>query len=210
MAQFTTAEMNQLRTQMYSGFITKSVPRYEWRGAGSGRARRQTGYDQVTNYDAYNYGLLSRARDAAGISKVNNADEIRRIYDFIGGYQPPAQAAAPAAPVVPQISAESKQYRAETEKLLAEATKQREDFAAEQVAAKKAAEIAEQTRLRTLRTSAANQERGNQGANLQIKPAPSTPQIGGTQPFKRRRNQFAINKPSYSGLSISQAGMVNV
>ena len=66
MAQFTPEEMNQLRTQMYSGFVKKSVPRYEMRGAGSGRARRQTGYDQVTNYDAYNYGLLGRARDAAG------------------------------------------------------------------------------------------------------------------------------------------------
>ncbi len=145
-------------------------------------------------------------------------------YKWVGGtdpiniYQLPQQQAAPAPAPAPtpapqqqlQISQASKDYRAETEALLAEATKQREGFAAEQVAAKKAAEIAEQTRLRTLRTAAANQERGAQGANLQIKPAPSTPQIGGTQPFKRRRNQFAINKPSYSGLSISQSGMVNV
>ena len=93
MATFSQKEMDQLRTQMYSGFVTKSVPRYEMRGAGSGRARRQTGYSQVTNYDAYNDGLLGRARDAAGIKNVNKDDEIRRIYDYIAGYKPPAAAA---------------------------------------------------------------------------------------------------------------------
>ena len=59
-------------------------------------------------------------------------------------------------------------------------------------------------------TSAANQARQGQTANLQIQPAASTPQTAGTQPFKRRKDQFKINTPAYSGLSISQSGMVNV
>ena len=59
-------------------------------------------------------------------------------------------------------------------------------------------------------TSAANQARQGQTANLQIQPAASTPQTAGTQPFKRRSDQFKITKPAYSGLSISQSGMVNV
>ena len=59
-------------------------------------------------------------------------------------------------------------------------------------------------------TSAANQSRQGQTANLQIQPASSTPQTAGTQPFKRRKDQFKITKPAYSGLSISQSGMVNV
>ena len=59
-------------------------------------------------------------------------------------------------------------------------------------------------------TSAANQSRQGQTANLQIQPAFSTPQTAGTQPFKRRKDQFKITKPAYSGLSISQSGMVNV
>ena len=102
--RFSQKEMEQLRTQMYSGFLTKSVPRYEWRGAGKdGRSYRQTGYRNVTNYDAYNDGLLGRARDAVGIKNVNNADEIRRIYDYIGGYQAPAKkVATPAAPPTPR------------------------------------------------------------------------------------------------------------
>jgi hypothetical protein len=59
-------------------------------------------------------------------------------------------------------------------------------------------------------TSAANQARQGQTTNLQIQPAASTPQTAGTQPFKRRKDQFKINTPTYSGLSISQSGMVNV
>ena len=101
MANFSQKEMDQLRTQMYSGFLTKSVPRYEWRGAGKdGRSRRQTGYSQVTNYDAYNDGLWGRAARAVGIKNVDNSDEIRRIYDYIGGYKPPTpKAQAAPAPV---------------------------------------------------------------------------------------------------------------
>lgn len=59
-------------------------------------------------------------------------------------------------------------------------------------------------------TSAANQARQGQTANLQIQPASSTPQTAGTQSFKRRKDQFKITKPAYSALSISQSGMVNV
>ena len=206
MAKFTTEEMDQLRTQMYGGFVQKSVPRYEMRGAGSGRAKRQTGYQQVTNYDAYNTGLLGRARDAAGIKNVNKADEIRRIYDFIGGYQPPAQAAAPA-PAAPapskalQISQASKDYRADTQALSDKIAKQQADFNVSQAAATKAREIAEQARITGIRTAAANQGRSGQAPNLQIQPASKTKAKGGTSLFKKRsQNQFM------TGIS----GMVNI
>jgi len=50
-------------------------------------------------------------------------------------------------------------------------------------------------------TSAANQARQGQTANLQIQPASSTPQTAGTQPFKRRRDQFKISqRPRYIGI----------
>ena len=105
--RFSKKEMNQLKTIRYQGFATKSVPRYDWRGGGKdGRRRVQVGYSRVTNYDAYNDGLLGKARDAVGIKNVNSADEIRRIYDYIGGYD---QAAAqvsqpPAAPPTPRYN----------------------------------------------------------------------------------------------------------
>ncbi len=149
--RFSRKEMEQLRTQMYSGFVTKSVPRYEWRGAGKdGRSRRQTGYSQVTNYDAYNSGLLGRARDAVGIKNVNNADEIRRIYDYIGGYQAPAPATKAAAAPVQATSASStptNQYQSQIASLTASIKKQQEDNARAQAVASKAAQKDYQSQL---------------------------------------------------------------
>lgn len=50
-------------------------------------------------------------------------------------------------------------------------------------------------------TSAANQARQGQTANLQIQPASSTPQTAGTQAFKRRKDQFKISqRPRYMGI----------
>ena len=203
MAQFTPEEMNQLRTQMYGGFVKKSIPRYEMKGAGSGRRSVQTGYQQVTNYDAYNSGLLGRARDAAGIKKVNKDDEIRRIYDFIGGYQAPAAAAAtpPAAPapLMPQISAASQQYRADTQALSDKIAKQQADFDASQAAAAKAGAIA-----------AANQSRSGQTANLQIQPASSTPTTAGTDAFRIRKRRGSDQKQLASSLNIGQSNTLNI
>ena len=143
MATFSQKEMNQLRTQMYSGFVKKSVPRYEMRGAGSGRARRQTGYSQVTNFDAYNSGLLGRARDAAGIRNVNSDNEIRRIYDYIAGYKPPAPA-APAAPApvqaTPAPSTPTNQYQSQVASLTASIQRQQQENAQAQAGARAAAD----------------------------------------------------------------------
>ena len=141
--------------------------------------------------------------DEVGIKNINSTNDLRAMYDYVNNYRPSSSssspAPAPAAPQQLQISQASKDYRAETEKLLKEAQKARDQFKADQEAAVKAQAIA-----------AANQGRGTQAANLQIQPASYTPQTAGTQPFKRRRDQFKINTPAYSGLSISQSGMVNV
>jgi len=203
MATFSQKEMDQLRTQMYSGFVTKSVPRYEMRGAGSGRAKRQTGYSQVTNYDAYNDGLLGRARDAAGIKNVNKDDEIRRIYDYIAGYKPPAAAAAAApaapAPLMPQISEASQQYRADTQALSDKITKQQADFDASQAAAAQSKAIAD-----------ANQSRSFQAPNLQIQPASSTPKTAGTDAFRIRKIRGSNRKQLTSSLNIGQSNTLNI
>jgi hypothetical protein len=199
---FSTKELEQLRNQVYQGYITRSVPRYEMRGAGSGRAMRQTGYRDVISFDAYKGGLWGKVADEVGIKNINSTNDLRAMYDYVNNYRPSSSSSsspAPAAPQQLQISQASKDYRAETEKLLKEAQKARDQFKADQEAAVKAQAIA-----------AANQGRGTQAANLQIQPASSTPTTAGTQPFKRRRDQFKINTPAYSGLSISQSGMVNV
>jgi hypothetical protein len=48
----------------------------------------------------------------------------------------------------------------------------------------------------------ANQRRAELAPRLQIQPAGETPTTGGTQPFKRRRQQFGDTKP-YGGLAIN-------
>ena len=224
MATFSQKEMDQLRTQMYSGFVTKSVPRYEMRGAGSGRARRQTGYRNVTNYDAYNSGLLGRARDAAGIKNVNRDDEIRRIYDYIGGYQAPAKKKAAAAPApvkaTPvQPSKASLDFRKESQALLDQANAARAKFAIDQANAAKAAEAQrardeaarvqrEKIATQTAAARSGNERIASRSANLQIQPASTTPQTAGTQPFKRRKLQF--NAPTYGGVASVKSGILNI
>ena len=183
MAQFSQKEMDQLRTQMYSGFVTKSVPRYEWRGAGrDGRARRQTGYKQVTNYDAYNDGLLGRARDAAGIKNVNSDDEIRRIYDFIGGYKPPAPAAPAPKAAAPAPKPISNPYKEQSSALLKtiDSLVQSMDKPAP----------APPPPPKTIFAGSTNV---NSPGNLQIAPAAGINKRGGTNNFKRRTQAAPTN-----------------
>lgn len=113
---FNTNELNQLRTTAYSGFITRDVPRYEMRGAGrDGRRRVQTGYKSVINYDAYNTGLLGRVAKELGIKNVNKTQEIRRIYDYISGYQAPAKKAPAPAPARPTSNYQSRNLATKTQ-----------------------------------------------------------------------------------------------
>ena len=89
-----------------------------------------------------------------------------------------------------QINQAQSAYRSETESPLAETRKTRDEFNASQAAA-----------LVTKRVAAANQGRGTQAANLKIQQASEAPKTGGTQPFKRRKDQFKIGQqPKYMGI----------
>ena len=170
---FNQQELNQLRTQMYSGFVTKSIPRYELRGAGrDGLRRRQTGYRQVTNFNAYNSGLLGRARDAVGIKNVNSTDEIRRIYDFIGGYKPPAPAAPAAAPSAAPALTINNPYKAEADRLM------------------KTIKEMEAAKPKAIFNNASPVSPSNQ---LQIAGASSANKTSGTSNFKRRTKTTPTN-----------------
>ena len=88
-----------------------------------------------------------------------------------------------------QINQAQSAYRSQTESLLAESRKTRDEFNAAQAAA-----------LVTKRVAAANQGRGTQSANLKIQQASEAPTTAGTQSFKRRKDQFKINRPTYIGI----------
>lgn len=94
-------QLDQLRNDVYGGFKTRSIPRYEMRGAGSGRASRQTGYQDVFNPSYYKYHAgWSSIGDKLGIN-INSQNDVRQMYDFVNGYKPPAAAAATPAPAPP-------------------------------------------------------------------------------------------------------------
>lgn len=206
-------QLDQLRNDVYGGFRTKSEPRYEMRGAGSGRRSVQTGYNQVFNPSYYKgHPAWSKIGDKLGIN-INSQNDVRQLYDFVSGYKPPSPEPAapdPPGPLMPTISDESKKYRAETEALLSQIDKKLTDFNATETAATKAKEIAEQTRVRNFAIQSANQARSNQTANLQIQPASSTPKTAGTQAFKKRRIASNRKQQLTSGINLGTSSLLNI
>jgi len=128
---------------------------------------------------------------------------LQQIYDLMGsGNNLKPAAAAPAAapaPLMPQISAASQQYRADTQALSDKIAKQQADFDASQAAAAKAGAIA-----------ASNQARSGQVANLQIQPASSTPKTAGTQTFKKRRIASNRKQQLTSGINLGTSSLLNI
>jgi hypothetical protein len=139
---------------------------------------------------------------------------LQQIYDLMGsGNNLKPAAAAPAAapaPLMPQISAASQQYRADTDARNAAIDKKITDFNASEAAATKARKIAEQTRVRNFATQSANQARSGQTANLQIQPASSTPKTAGTQTFKKRRIASNRKQQLTSGINLGTSSLLNI
>jgi chromosome segregation ATPase len=138
---------------------------------------------------------------------------------------------APAAPKPVGITDEAKAYRAQTQSMLSQAEQIRSGYSAqlasiaerqkiydqtmasrsaaltrqgeEQMAALRSQSAAErETAAQEAAVRSANQRRAELAPRLQIQPAGETPTTGGTQPFKRRRQQFGDTKP-YGGLAIN-------
>ena len=90
----STKQLDSLRNDVYGGYKQKSVARYEMRGAGDGRRSRQTGYQDVFNSDYYkSHAGWSAIGSKLGISNINSQNDVRQLYDFVNGYQPPSAAA---------------------------------------------------------------------------------------------------------------------
>jgi len=67
------------------GVRQKSVPRYEWLGAGrDGLAQRQTGYNQINDIGYYRDNEdWQKVSNALGISSVNSMNDINQMLDFV-------------------------------------------------------------------------------------------------------------------------------
>ena len=131
---------DMLMNDVYGGYKTRTV---------SVRGRRgKYGYGpsstkQVVNYDYYNDGGWEAVKGAVGIKNVNSTDEIRRLYDYVSGYRPPApKAKAAPAPVqaTPAPSTPTNQYQSQVAALTASIQRQQQENARAQAAAQAAAE----------------------------------------------------------------------
>ena len=126
---------------------------------------------------------------------------------------PPQQAAAPApkAASAPRPSPESDRYRKEAEGYMKQAQDMLNQFKIEQQRAAEAARLAEEMRIKSQATAAANMARSQQAPNLQIEPASGTPDTAGTQGFKRRKGpQLAAKGAALSALNIGSSNLMNV
>ena len=146
----TDTQMNKLRNDVYGGYKTKDIARYEMRGAGSGRRNVQTGYQSVFNGDYYkNHAGWSAIGSKLGISNINSQNDARQLYDFVNGYRPPAPAAAAAPAPGPtsqgtssvnfsnQLAAIKAQNQASINALTKQMTDQKADYDARELAANK-------------------------------------------------------------------------
>ena len=198
----TDTQMNQLRNDIYGGYKTTTKDTFGRTGKDS---IGKTGTKSSLNSNYYKtHAGWSSIGAKLGITNINSENDVRQMYDFVNGYKPPAAAAsAPAAaapaPLMPQISAASQQYRADTQALSDKIAKQQADFDASQAAAAKAGAIA-----------AANQSRSGQTANLQIQPASSTPKTGGTQTFKKRKIASNRKQQLTSGINLGTSSLLNI
>ena len=163
--------------------------------------------------------------------KQGYRDEISSLRQQIRDYQSRLNQATQAAAQAPKISQEAKDYRAQTQSMLSQAEQIRSGYSAqlasiaerqkiydqtmasrsaaltrqgeEQMAALRSQSAAErETAAQEAAVRSANQRRAELAPRLQIQPAGETPTTGGTQPFKRRRQQFGDTKP-YGGLAIN-------
>ena len=163
--------------------------------------------------------------------KQGYRDEISGLRQQLRDYKSRLEQASRAAAEAPKISQEAKDYRAQTQSMLSQAEQIRSGYSSqlasiqqrqkvyEQTMASRSAALTRQgqeqmealkiqsaqereTAAQEAAVRAANQRRAELAPRLQIQPAGETPTTGGTQPFKRRRQQFGDTKP-YGGLAIN-------
>jgi hypothetical protein len=132
----------------------------------------------------------------------------------------PAPAAAPkqeeappaaATPEPPKVSAETTKYRDEAKGYMDQAQSILDSFKIEQQRAAEAARLAEEMRIKSQATVAANMARSQQTPNLQIQPASGTPDTAGTQGFKRRKGSLVGSAAqALASLNIGSSNLMNV
>lgn len=160
---------------------------------------------------AASVGMSNQA--AYGMAKGNLTDNsvLQDVWNRIGQGGAKAPPPTPKAAPAPQPSPESDRYRKEAESYMKQAQDMLNQFKIEQQRAAEAARLAEEMRIKSQATAAANMARSQQAPNLQIEPASGTPDTAGTQGFKRRKGPQLMTKGSpFSALNIGSSNLMNV
>ena len=218
---FSEGQLAELRQDVYGGYrrTAPSTDRYGRKRAGTGgqidygyyggRSGRVFFGEQPTSTQE-NWGKIA---GELGINKVDSTADLQKMYDYVTGYQSPAQRNEFQKQLADQASATqadiAKQLQIVQQEKSAVA-KMQEDYAASLMAEADAKRQAQEEAELALRTSQANKMRAGQQANLQIQPAGQIPRTAGTQRFKMR-GQFPTTRQALtSGLNIGQSKSLNL
>jgi hypothetical protein len=155
-----------------------------------------------------------------GISNFNSINDYMQLRNHLSAPKPAAPAAAPAPPkpaatTAPGPSLETKKYRADAKRYLQQADamvkKFQSDAADQRAKDEEAARVRDQMFIQSQTTAAANMARAGKTPNLQIQPASGTPEMAGTQGFRRRKQQFnQLSSAGLSALNIQTPSTLNV
>jgi hypothetical protein len=163
-----------------------------------------------------------------GISNFNSINDYMQLRNHLSAPKPAAPAAPapapppPAAPTAPSPSLESEKYRAEAQSYMQQADALLKKFqvdqsnaaaaaAAQRAKDEEAVKLREQMFIQSQTTAAANMARAGKTPNLQIQPASGTPEMAGTQGFRRRKQQFnQLSSGGLSALNIQTPSTLNV
>ena len=176
----STKHRDMLMNDVYGGYKTRTVKvsgrRYKW-GTSKGTTK------EVPFYDYYNGGGWDAIKGAVGIKNVNSRDEIRRLYDYVSGYRPPAPAPAPKAAPKPAPKPVSNPYRDQSAALM----KTIDSLV-------KTIDKPAPAPPPPPKTIFAGSSNVSGPGNLQIAPAAGVNKRSGTNNFKRRTQSAPTNK----------------
>jgi len=166
---------SRLMADVYGGIKTRQVTT---RGRPTRYGYGKSFTQDVPFYDYYNGRGWDEVGKHIGIKNVNSTDEVRRLYDYMHGYKPPAPAPKPAAaPKAAAPKPASNPYKEQSSALL------KTIDSLVQSMDKPAPEPPPPPK--TIFAGSSNVSNAN---NLQIAPAAGINKRGGTNNFKRRAN----------------------
>ena len=111
---------------------------------------------------------------------------------------------------IADLTKQSQEYRKQAEDIIAQGQAKIKELEDADLQRQKASELQQRLSIQAAAQSAANAARGGSAANLRIQPASQTAQMGGTQGFVRRANQFGMTRRSGSAGPVNPYEQVNV